>query len=432
MDRSTALIPSPYANYRHQHGTAWESQHPFSEVELEVDPSLKPNEHRIEITSAKARISAGHTQSLAEGNSTFSQLMKLSGHHEARNERLKIAPISIHDFPRFAWRSLQLDLTKTVLTIEQLKTIVSALALYKINVVQLVLGSDDAWVMEIKGYPKLKSTYRQSELRQLAEFAKERGITLVPVVDLPTGTKPVVSAYPVLGVLDQQSQEQVLGAHTAAFQFVEDVLNQLTKVFPSTFVQVGNFNSDLKAWALNREVNKELSSLKLVREFEVLGHLMQICAETLASKNRRLILPSSTDLIRIPKDAVILVDNLDTALDLTARGYQIIVTRKWLNLSEQNRFLKPKSTKQFYLALATLMRQDELRPDALEHTYILGFMAHYSAEITALQLHQQLFPKIIAFAEQTWQGPKRQLSWGKFKSKLQAQTQILQNIGINI
>ena len=61
--------------------------------------------------------------------------------------------VSIRDQPRFAWRGLMLDCSRTFQSLDYLRKTIDRLAFYKMNVLHLHLTDDQGWRVEIKKIP---------------------------------------------------------------------------------------------------------------------------------------------------------------------------------------------------------------------------------------------------------------------------------------
>jgi hexosaminidase len=67
-----------------------------------------------------------------------------------------IAPdMTIEDDPRFEFRSLSLDLTKHIFPVATIKKVLKLMSTYKLNKLELNLGGDDGWRLEIPDMPTL-------------------------------------------------------------------------------------------------------------------------------------------------------------------------------------------------------------------------------------------------------------------------------------
>ena len=89
------------------------------------------------------------------------------------------------------------DTGRNFQTIEMLKETIDLMSLYKINYFHWHLTDNPAWRIECKVYPQLNDAqyqrpgrdcgkfYTYDEIRELIAYAKERGITVMPEIDMP-------------------------------------------------------------------------------------------------------------------------------------------------------------------------------------------------------------------------------------------------------
>jgi hexosaminidase len=112
----------------------------------------------------------------------------------------------LDDAPRFAWRGLMVDPARCFLTTDDLRRLIDLAALYKLNVLHLHLTDNEAWRVEVPGWPRLTDLaddgwYGLAEFRELQRYAADRYVTVVPEVDLPGHCAAAVRAYPELGTV---------------------------------------------------------------------------------------------------------------------------------------------------------------------------------------------------------------------------------------
>ncbi len=106
--------------------------------------------------------------------------------------------------------------------------VIDVIALHRLNVLHLHLTDDQGWRVQIDAYPRLTEVgawrpetmigkmshgqtdftydatphggfYTKDELREIVAYAADRGITVVPEIDLPGHMQAAIAAYPELG-----------------------------------------------------------------------------------------------------------------------------------------------------------------------------------------------------------------------------------------
>ena len=115
---------------------------------------------------------------------------------------IRVPAARILDAPRYAWRGLSLDVARTFFTVEEIRRVIDLLELYKLNVLHLHLTDDQAWPLTL-GRPAAgpepdSPFYRDEDLRDLAGYAADRFVTIVPEIDTPGHTSALLRLRPDL------------------------------------------------------------------------------------------------------------------------------------------------------------------------------------------------------------------------------------------
>ena len=108
-----------------------------------------------------------------------------------------VPDVEIHDWSVYPFRGFMHDTGRNFQTLEMLKETIDLMSLYKINYFHWHLTDNPAWRIECKVYPQLNDPqyqrpgrdcgkfYTYDEIRELITYAKERGITVMPEIDMP-------------------------------------------------------------------------------------------------------------------------------------------------------------------------------------------------------------------------------------------------------
>jgi hexosaminidase len=179
-----------------------------------------PEGYRIEIDARGARLSASTEAGFSHATATLWQLLPKKGRPVA------LPAVEIEDAPRFAWRGVMLDSARHFQSPEFIRRFIDWMALHKLNVLHWHLTDDQAWRLEIVKYPRLAQVggwrvpagaaaaqdldpatgrprmyggyYSQATVRALVSYAAERGITIVPEIEMPGHATAAIVAYPQL------------------------------------------------------------------------------------------------------------------------------------------------------------------------------------------------------------------------------------------
>ena len=189
--------------------------------------------------------------------------------------------MTVRDAPRFGWRGLMLDCSRTFLRMDFLHRYVDLLAMHKMNVLHLHLHltDDQGWRVEIKKHPELTDIgakwddkhieeiggyYTQDQLRGLVEYAAARFVTIIPEIEMPSHCLPVLRAHPelscrggayrVVPYMDMMKPGVtpygvMCAGNDDAFALMEDVIAELVDIFPSKCIHIGGDECPKEFWA---------------------------------------------------------------------------------------------------------------------------------------------------------------------------------------
>ncbi len=163
-------------------------------------PSVKEDEsYQIEISDKQAALMAPTVVGVLRGLETLLQLV------DADRDGYFLPGIRIQDQPRFPWRGLLIDVGRHYEPMEVLKRNLDAMAAVKLNVLHWHLTEDQGFRVESKKFPKLHLMgsdglyYTQDQIREIIDYARARGIRVVPEFDIPGHSTSWLVGYPELG-----------------------------------------------------------------------------------------------------------------------------------------------------------------------------------------------------------------------------------------
>lgn len=103
--------------------------------------------------------------------------------------------VEITDWPAFKLRGYMHDVGRSFIDIETLRRQIDLLSRFKVNTFHWHLTENQAWRFEVKAYPQLTAAssmtrfpgmyYTQQQCRDLIAYAAERGVTVIPEIDMP-------------------------------------------------------------------------------------------------------------------------------------------------------------------------------------------------------------------------------------------------------
>ncbi|HET7842566.1 MAG TPA: beta-N-acetylhexosaminidase, partial [Xanthomonadales bacterium] len=305
--------------------------------------------YRLEVTPRRATIVATDVRGLRHGAATLLQLI---------DDRAGVDAVVVADAPRFAWRGLMLDSARHFQSPAFIRDFLDWMAVHKLNVLHWHLVDDQGWRLEIRKYPKLTSVgawrvpagpaaqadidpatgrprlyggfYTQDTVRELVAYAAERGITVVPEIEMPGHASAALAAYPELAAgarppkavpADWGIYDDVYAVDDATFAFLEDVLTETMELFPSPWIHVGGDEVQGTQWAASPAAQARMRELG-IEDAKALQHdFTQRMARFLARHGRRLVGWDEILAPGMPSSAVVMSwRGVDGAIAATARG----------------------------------------------------------------------------------------------------------------
>ncbi len=450
----------------------------FNTISLELDPALPDagdEGYRLEVRPDRIVIQAAQPAGLYYGTQTLRQLMPSAVFRKApvTGVRWSVPCVVIRDRPRFAWRGLLLDPARHFIPRSAVLQMIDAMALHKLNSLQLHLTDDQGWRIEIKKYPRLtevgawrKETlighlghqpprydgkrhggyYTQDDIREIVAYAAERYITVVPEIEMPGHARAAIAAYPELGCHPDQRLEPwttwgicpdifVPTDHTVAF--LQDVLSEVLELFPSKFIHVGGDEAIKDQWKASDVVQVRIKELGLAGEHELQSWFIRQMDRFLAERGRRLI--GWDDILDgglAPAATVMSWRGEQTAITAARAGHDVVmasVTHTYLDYYQADPALEP-------LAIGGLILLENVYhwepvPKELaseQRRHILGGQAQLWSEYLPDIRHTQYmaFPRTAALAEVLW-SPSDQRDYDRFLARLRPHLERLDAMDVN-
>ena len=194
---STILIPTPK-----QVTVIGERTSRINGIKEVVDTTLQlPEEgYILETSGRKAVLKARSRQGLIYARATLAQLAGLEPSEMMDDDAFKkvtVPCVNIKDWPSFPIRGFMHDTGRNFREVETLKKELDLFSFYKINVFHWHLTDNPAWRIECRAYPQLNdpqyqregrdegSFYTYDQIREVIAYARERGIMVIPEIDMP-------------------------------------------------------------------------------------------------------------------------------------------------------------------------------------------------------------------------------------------------------
>lgn len=381
--------------------------------------------------------------------------------------------VEITDSPRFAYRGMHLDVCRHFFPVEFIKKYIDALAIHKMNRFHWHLTDDQGWRIEIKKYPLLTQVgskraetlvgqyyenfpqryddeaydgyYTQAEAREIVAYAAERFITVIPEIEMPGHAVAAIAAYPFLSCTGEKLKvatkwgvfQDVFCPRDTTFGFLEDVLTEITDIFPSKYIHIGGDECPKDRWKACPDCQARMKSLGLKDEHELQSYFIQRIEKFLNSKGREIIgWDEILDGGIAPNATVMSWRGNAGGITAAQSGHHVIMTPNdfcYFDHYQTYPLTEPTAIGGFLPIEKVYSFQpqpDKLTPD--ENQYILGAQANVWTEYikTPDQVEYMVFPRIAAMAEVLWTAQKDR-NWERFRTAISTQFERYKALSLN-
>lgn len=345
----------------------------------------------------------------------------------AGRARWQVAAVHISDAPQFGWRGSMLDVGRHLLSVRDIERHIDLLSRYKMNVLHWHLTDDQGWRIEIRRYPRLTSVgawrrerdgsryggyFTPQQVRALVEYARVRGVTIVPEIEIPGHSSAAIAAYPDLGCTsDSITVPTTWGVFADiycagkenTFTFLFGVLDEVMALFPAPVIHIGGDEVPKERWRECAACQAVMRREGLKNEEELQSWFMQRIAAHVAARGRRVI--GWDEVLDGPYVATGLVQSWrDSSFTRTAvlRGHDVIASPS--EFTYLNRSASELTLRQVYAF-------DPMPPglDSVQRRRVLGGEVPFWSEhiVSGANLELMALPRLLAFAEVLWSGGAR-------------------------
>ena len=317
--------------------------------------------------------------------------------------------VEIQDKPRFKWRGLLIDVGRHFEPVEVIKRQLDGMAAVKLNVLHFHLSEDQGFRVESLKYPKLHELgsdgdyYTQAQLRDIVEYARQRGIRVVPEFDMPGHVTSWVVGYPELasapgpytiargfGVFDPAFDP----TRESTYKFIDGFIGEMVKIFPDPYWHIGGDENNGKQWAANPKIQAFMKEKQIKDAHGLQTYFNQRLLAILKKHGKRMMGWDEIFQPGLPKEAVIHSWRGQKALfDAAKAGYDGVLSAGY--------YIDLLETAARHYAVDPLPANSGLT-DA-EAAHVLGGEATMWGEWVGPEtIDSRMWPRAAAIAERFW------------------------------
>jgi hexosaminidase len=360
--------------------------------------------YRMDVSADSAKITASTVTGALRGMETFAQSIdRSSGGFEAH-------AVHIEDRPSFQWRGLMLDVSRHWMPLPVILRNLDAMAAVKLNVFHWHLSDDQGFRVESRRFPKLQGLgsdghfYTQDEVHRVVEYARDRGIRVIPEFDMPGHTTSWFVGYPELASAPGPYQiERKWGifqptldpSREQVYAFLDQLIGEMAVLFPDQLFHIGGDEVDPTQWNNSTAIQAWASRNRLKDATAIQSYFIRRVAKIVARHGKTMLGWDEVFDTTLPRATVIQSWRGQASLANAARaGYRGV-----LSFGYYLDHLQPASV--YYSGDPLGGVAHELRPE--QKALILGGEAcMWSEYVDPETVDSRIWPSAAAIAERLW------------------------------
>ena len=441
------------------------------DIRLTTKKGIAKDGYQLNVKANGIDINAANYSGTLSAIATLNQLLLQN------DGKAAIPTVAVTDAPRFNWRGFHLDVSRHFFTVDEVKEIIDLMALYKLNRFHWHLTDDQGWRIEIKKYPLLtekgawriynnqdtacmqlaarddnpnllipkKNTrvengdtlyggyYTQDQIRDVVAYAKQRGIEIVPEIDMPGHFLSAIenyeglSCFPTIG-WGQYFTTPLCPGKQKVLDFCKDIWSEIFKLFPYEYVHVGGDEVRKDTWKECPDCQKRIKDNHLKNEEELQSWFIHQM-EAFINKNGKKMMGWDEILEGgLSKTATVTWWRTwvpDAPSQVTAQGNDVIFCPgSPMYLSQAEEKTSMRSIYEYEKEMLKGM-------NAKQKQHVIGVQGNMWCEYipTRERVLFQYFPRILALSELAWTKPELK-DYDEFYSRLPKQFAMLHKLNV--
>uniref|UniRef100_A0A8C6SVN6 Beta-hexosaminidase n=1 Tax=Neogobius melanostomus TaxID=47308 RepID=A0A8C6SVN6_9GOBI len=384
------------------------------DTDCDAYPSVSADEsYELTVNQLFAVLKAPKVWGALHGLETFSQLV-FKDEFGTRN----INATTISDFPRFAHRGILLDTSRHFLPTKVILANLETMAMNKFNVFHWHIVDDPSFPYLSKTFPQLSQkgayhpythVYTPADVKMIIEFARLRGIRVIPEFDTPGHTLSWGGGQPDLltpcysGSSPSGTFGPVNPILNTTYDFMTQFFKEISSVFPDAYVHLGGDEVDFTCWKSNPDIQAFMKQQGFGEDFTKLEsfyiqRLLDIVGQT--NKGYMIWQEVFDNGVKLKPDTIIHVwkgnqqQYQNEMAEITSAGYHTLLSTPW--------YLNRISYGQDWYGYYKADPQDFQGTEEQKALVIGGEACLWGEYVDGTNLTPRLWPRASAVAERLW------------------------------
>ena len=446
---------------------------PQGNIHFQLREQLAVGAYQLLVEQDDIWLIASSEAGFCHATASLLQLLPPKPNHLA-DAAYRIPMVEISDAPHFEHRGMMLDCARHFHPVKRIKFLLDQLARFKFNVFHWHLTDDEGWRIEIDAYPELTRTgawrgpnetilpqfttisqryggyYSKQDIRDIIGYAADRGVMVIPEIDIPGHCRAAIKSLPDLLVdpEDHSAYRSIQGyndnvlspALKGTYTFLTNVLDEVCELFPAPYVHIGADEVPKGVWTDSPACQALMQEHGYEDTKELQGHLLRFVENHLASKGKRMMgWEEATHGDKVSKDTIVYSwISEEAGLACATAGYDVVMQPGQATYLDMAQGYSPEEAGVDWAGKLTLEQVYQYHPlselsiDDPARQHIRGIQCALWCELINSQsrLEYMLYPRLLAIAEIAWTAPNKR-SWPDFTARLAGQFAYLDKVGIN-
>lgn len=447
-------------------------------VSFTQDKSLAPESYVISVSPKGVKVEAADLNGCIYAIQTLKQLLPAAVYSgaSAADADWTIPCVQVKDAPRFSYRGVHLDVSRHFFDTDEVKKYIDALVMHKMNRLHWHLTDDQGWRVQIDAYPKLTEVgayrnqtvigknsgvydgqryggfYTKDQIRDVVAYAEQRGVVIVPEIDMPGHMLAALAAYPELGCTGEDyevwgmwgiSDDVLCLGKDETYKFLEAVFDEICDLFPSEYIHIGGDECPKVRWEDCPDCQAKIAELdipadaKFAPEYYLQSYVTKHIENYLAAKGRLVI--GWDEILEgeiSPNAAVMSWRGVVGGEEAVKLGHKVVMTPHTHLYLDYYQTTDPENREPFGIGgYVPVEKVYEFEPFSDEMTaeqkkLILGVQANMWTEyvLSNEHLEHMILPRICALSEVQWCQPENK-DYDRFLSNMSSMFDILDAAG---
>lgn len=442
--QSTAILLQQYLDeLRSSNKSAVASGNTIIRLHINRALSNSSEAYSLKIRERELIIEGSELRGLGWGVQTLRQLWQPS------SDGYWLPVLDMQDEPRFAYRGMALDVSRHFFPVSFIRQYIDLLASYKFNTFHWHLTDDQGWRIEIKSLPRLQTVaawrsgtlighkkelphrfdgkryggyYTQDEVNDIVAYAQQRGITVIPEIEMPGHALAALAAYPQLGCTGGPYEtarfwgifdDVFCAGNDSVFTFLQQVLDEVMTLFPSPYIHIGGDECVKDKWKACPRCQQRMQKEGLKDEEELQSYFIKRIERFVRSRGRHIMGWDEILEGGLPPDALVMSWRGEAGgIAAAAQGHPVIMTPEthlYFDYYQSLDMAEPLASGGFNPLYKVYSYDPLTRMDSASSRWVSGVEGQAWSEYyyTEQQAWYMLVPRILALAEVGWTNPVR-------------------------